>query len=78
MERLYLHRDRHVVAATGEEQDGRMPVRWVGLKPTVEGTAKRGRRPLYAEPVPMDELTEITDQDVISQFATPASDDSVS
>lgn len=78
MERYYFHGDRHVVVATGEEQDGRVPVRWVGLNPSVAGTARRGARPKYAEPISAEELTEITDTAVISQFAAPASDDSAS
>ena len=78
MERFYFHGERHVVAATGDEVDGRVAVRWVGLNPSVAGTSKRGRHPKYAEPVAVGELTEITDASVISQFAKPAVDDTVS
>lgn len=78
MERLFFHGERHVVVATGDVVDGRVPVRWVGLNPSVSGTSKRGRRPRYADPVSTDELTEITDADVIAQFAAPAGDASAS
>lgn len=79
MDRLFLHKGRHVVAATGDEVEGKLPVKWVGLYPTVEGVSKRGRRPRYTTGVDVTELTEITDQDVVAQFATaPASETSSS
>lgn len=78
MTRLFFHGDRHVVAATSDEVDGRVSVRWVGLNPAVAGTAKRGRRPKYAEAVATEDLTEITDEAVISQFASAAGADSAS
>ena len=70
MEKLFLHKGRHVVAATGEEVEGKLPVKWVGLYPTVAGVSKRGRHPRYTDGVSVAELTEITDQDVVDQFAS--------
>lgn len=70
---LFVHNDRHVVEVTGDEVDGKVPVRWVGLSPSVEGVKRRGRPPAYAKPVPMSELTR-ADETVVAAFT--ASDDS--
>lgn len=58
MERYFVHKNRYVVVAIGEESNGRMPVRLVGLHSGLTGTARRGRPPKYAKPVPVSELVE--------------------
>lgn len=69
MERFFTHKGRHVVVSTGEEVEGKVPVRWVALTEGVSGVAKRGRRPRYTAPVDVSELVEVTDSELLAKLA---------
>lgn len=86
--KFYYTRDkndnpRHVVVSDSEPSDGKVQVTRVGLHPSVSGTARRGKRPTFAEPVSVDELTEMSADEVTEElrtvaerlFAAPASSD---
>ena len=70
MDRFFVHKDRHVVVATGDEVDGCLPVRRLGLHPQVQGSNRKGRPPKYAKPVPVGELVELTDEAVLAQVTS--------
>ena len=58
---LYTHKNRHVVVAESVEGE-KAVLRWVGLLPSVQGTARRGRPPSYGKtPVALSELTVLAD-----------------
>lgn len=75
---------RHVLVATGDVENGKVAVELVGFHPAVEGTARRGKKPNLAEPVPVDELLALDAADVpeelkqkaLSQLAPAAGEDS--
>ena len=67
--RYYVHKNRCVVEVTGAEENGRVPVRFLGLMPNVQGARRRGRPPTYAKGVAAAELEALTDPEVISLYA---------
>lgn len=64
---------RHVVVATADPVDGTVSVKRVGLHPSVVGTARRGKRPNFDEPVKLGELTEMDLTDVPDDLKVEAS-----
>ena len=68
MEKMYVHKDRYVFTVTGPEVDGNVPVRYVGLSPTVTGVSRRGRPP-KATTLPVTQLAEVTDTQQLAQLA---------
>lgn len=55
---------RHLLVATGEEENGRVPVERVGFHPDVQGINRRGKRPNFVEPVEVSALLEVALDDV--------------
>lgn len=68
MEKLYVHNDRHVFTVTGPEVDGKVPVKYFGLSPSVVGSARRGRPPKVST-LPVAQLSEVTDEGQLAQLA---------
>lgn len=68
MEKLYVRNNRHVFAVTGPEVNGNVPVRYLGLSPSIVGSARRGRPP-KVESLPLAQLTEVTDATTLAQLA---------
>lgn len=75
MERYFVHNDRYVVVATGEESGGRVSVRMVGFVDGVNGSRRRGRRPKYDAPISLSDLREMS-HDEAARYASSASEDS--
>ena len=70
MEKMYVHKDRYIVRAVSEPVGDSVKVEKVGLHP--QALPKRGRPPAYVAPVPLAELTEIQDEELLAQVSTTA------
>ncbi len=68
MEKLYVHKDRYVFSVTGPEVNGNVPVKYLGLSPSVVGKSRRGRPPKVAT-LPVEQLSEVTDSETLAQLA---------
>lgn len=72
--RLFVHKNRNLVVAPelGEDEDasGDVSVLYVGLSPTVEGVARRGR-----PPAKKDEIKAVPASELVALDASLATDD---
>lgn len=58
---LFVHKNRNLVVAADEQDDSSdsLSVLWVGVSPTVQGTARRGRPPANKDQYKMIPKSEL-------------------
>lgn len=55
---------RHLAVATSDVTEGKVALELLGFHPSVEGTARRGKKPDLTDPVSVTDLLEVATSDV--------------
>lgn len=55
---------RHLAVATSDVTEGKVALELLGFHPSVEGTARRGKKPDLSDPVSVSDLLEVETSDV--------------
>ena len=63
---------RHIAVATSDVTEGKVALELLGFHPSVEGTARRGKKPDFTDPVSVSELLEVSTSDVPAELQQKA------
>lgn len=55
---------RHLAVATSDVTEGKVALELLGFHPSVEGTARRGKKPDLTDPMSVSDLIEVESADV--------------